>query len=195
MLSPPSTSVQNKELQGRPRVNLPPTYLARFATPHSRPRPDYSTAMSSRRPIIVISHGAWHHPACYKPFISLLKAHGYTVLVPPLATAGPDDSIIGKSHRDDVNRIHEVLLPHLDAGKQAIIVGHSYGGIPATTCCMGHTTEERADRGLSGGIKAVVYVAAYAPLVAGKALHDFDTIKDFFDVDVSSCVEVTTGLR
>ena len=78
------------------------------------------------------------------------------------ATAGIDDSIIGKTYKDDVARIHEVLVPHLDSGREAVVVCHSYGGIPATASLEGQTIEERKSRGLIGGVKSIIYVAAAA---------------------------------
>ncbi|KAJ1323192.1 alpha/beta fold hydrolase [Microdochium nivale] len=137
---------------------------------------------TAEKPVILLVHGAWHSPGHYNTLIKSLREAGYTVLAPPLATAGPDDSIIGKSVVDDVNRIHEAVLPHIEAGRQIVVVSHSYGGIPATESCAGHTVNERAARGLEGGIKAMVYITAYALDKAGKKLVDYDPTGDFFDV-------------
>ncbi|KXJ87300.1 Alpha/beta hydrolase fold-1 [Microdochium bolleyi] len=139
---------------------------------------------NTEKPVILLVHGAWHSPGYYKTLINPLRKAGYTVLAPPLATAGPDDSIIGKTIADDVKRVHETLLPQLDAGRQAVVVAHSYGGMPATESCAGHTVEERMAKGLKGGIKAMVYITAYALDKAGKKLVDYEPASHFFDVNV-----------
>jgi alpha-beta hydrolase superfamily lysophospholipase len=126
---------------------------------------------SSSKPVICLAHGAWHYPLYYRNLIDPLRAQGYTVLAPTNATVGIDDSIAGKTYVDDVKRIHEVLLPHLDAGKEAVMVCHSYGGIPGTAALEGQTVEERADKGLKGGVKAILYVAAVGLPQRGMSLY------------------------
>ncbi|ETS82753.1 hypothetical protein PFICI_04629 [Pestalotiopsis fici W106-1] len=118
--------------------------------------------MATERPVIVLIHGAWHPPHYYRKTIDLLRKQGYVVLAPPLPTTGLDDSVAGKTYVDDVKRVHEALLPHLDAGRQAVILCHSQGGIAGSACVEGQTVEDRKTRGLDGGIKAVVYLAAFA---------------------------------
>ncbi|KAH6687039.1 Alpha/beta hydrolase fold-1 [Verticillium dahliae] len=112
-----------------------------------------------QKPVVLLAHGAWHRPLHYRLLITALKGQGYTVLAPPNATSGYSDSVIGKTHKDDVKRYHDDLLPYLDAGRTAIIVAHSYGGIPGTMATEGHTLAEREARGLKGGIIAIVYIA------------------------------------
>ena len=83
-------------------------------------------AMSSNsKPVIVIVHGAFHPPIYYRKFIEPLRAKGYTVLAPAMPTTGLDDSVAGTTYKDDVRRIYETLLPFLDEGREAVIVGHS----------------------------------------------------------------------
>lgn len=118
---------------------------------------------SNTKPIIVIVHGAFHPPIYYRKLIEPLRAQGYTVLAPALPTTGLDDSVAGTTYVDDVRRIYESLLPLLDEeGREAVVVGHSQGGIAASAATEGQTVAERKARGLGGGIKAVVYIAAVA---------------------------------
>ena len=77
------------------------------------------------KPVIVIVHGAFHPPVYYRKLIEPLRASGYTVLAPAMPTTGLDDSVAGTTYRDDVRRIYESLLPLLDEGREAVVVGHS----------------------------------------------------------------------
>lgn len=108
----------------------------------------------------MLVHGACHPPHFYRKLIDNLRRHGYTVLAPPLPTAGLDDSIGHKTYIHDVERIYEDLLPQLDAGKKAVLICHSFGGIAGSAATENHTVEERALRGQRGGIIAVVFIAA-----------------------------------
>ncbi|KAK7753804.1 hypothetical protein SLS62_004169 [Diatrype stigma] len=121
---------------------------------------------TSTKPIIVIVHGAFHPPIYYRKLIEPLRAQGYTVLAPPMPTTGLDDSVNGTTYVDDVRRIHESLLPLFDKeGREAVVVGHSQGGIAAAAVTEGQTVAERKARGLQGGIRAMVYIAAGAHYV------------------------------
>ena len=124
------------------------------------------------KPLTLVVHGAWHRPAHYRALIRDLQARGHTVLAPPLASAGYDDSIEGKTHVDDTRRIHEVLLPYLDAGREAVILAHSYGGLPATAAVEHHTVAERTARGLPGGVVGIVYVAATPCVANGVSMYE-----------------------
>lgn len=126
--------------------------------------------MAAEKPIVVVVHGAFHLPQYYQRLIGPLRQQGYTVLAPALPSTGSDDSINGRTYVDDVRRIHEILLPLLDAGRTAVVVGHSQGGIAASAVAEGQTIEARNYRGLPGGITAVLYVAAFALPAKGMSL-------------------------
>lgn len=137
---------------------------------------------SQDKPTILIVHGAWHQPLHYRPLINRLRQANFTVLVPTLTTSGYDDSIDGKSHLDDVRRINETLLPVLDEGKQVIVVGHSYGGIPSTEVTESQSVEERAARGLKGGIHSIIYISPVPALTKGVTPFDAGGKKWLSDV-------------
>ncbi|KAK7958247.1 hypothetical protein PG988_013095 [Apiospora saccharicola] len=123
-----------------------------------------SASSSSSSPVIILVHGAFHPPVFYQPLVAALQAapHHYTVLAPALPTTGSDDSVAGKTYVDDVQRIHADLLPLLDAGREAVLVCHSQGGIAGSAAAENQTVVDRNTRGLPGGVKAVVYIAAFA---------------------------------
>lgn len=130
------------------------------------------TMATQEKPLVCIVHGAWHGPVHYRPLINALRAAGHTVLCPTLATSGYDDSVPGMTHTDDVARIHSLLLPHLDAGRKAIIVAHSYGGLPGNMAVEGHSLAEREKKGLKGGIVGVAYMACLSAVKQNVSLLD-----------------------
>ncbi|KAK8080618.1 hypothetical protein PG997_008436 [Apiospora hydei] len=134
-----------------------------------------SSSSSASSPVIVIVHGAFHPPVFYQPLVGALQAppHNYTVLAPALPTTGSDDSVTGKTYLDDVRQIHSTLLPLLDAGRQAVLVCHSQGGVAGSAAAENQTVVDRNTRGLPGGIKAVVYISAFAFPEKGMSIIDF----------------------
>ncbi|KAM5349932.1 hypothetical protein ACJ41O_006437 [Fusarium nematophilum] len=125
-----------------------------------------------QKPVILLVHGAWHRPLHYRVLINALNAEGFTVLAPPLASSGYDDSVDGKTYHDDVKRIHDVLLPLLNEGRTAIGVGHSYGGVPLTAAIQGHTVAERASKGLKGGISSAIYISPTPIFQKGISMYE-----------------------
>ncbi|KAI0888958.1 alpha/beta-hydrolase [Annulohypoxylon maeteangense] len=126
--------------------------------------------MASQKPVIVIIHGAFFSPMHYRRLIDPLRAQGYVVISPPMTTTGLDDTVGGKTYVDDVNRILEYLTPYLDEGREAVVLGHSQGGIAASALTENQTVEDRKAKGLKGGIKAVIYLTALAIPTKGATL-------------------------
>jgi len=119
--------------------------------------------MATEKPIIVLIHGAWQTAAQWQPLAEVLITNGFTVLQPQNASSGTDAAAIrGKTYRDDVEVIRFALESHLATGKEIVLVCHSYGGVPASAAAEGYQVHERRALGLSGGIKHVVYLAAFA---------------------------------
>ena len=119
--------------------------------------------MATEKPIIVLIHGAWQTAAQWQPLAEVLITNGFTVLQPQNASSGTDAAAIrGKTYRDDVEVIRFALESHLATGKEIVLVCHSYGGVPASAAAEGYQVHKRRALGLSGGIKHVVYLAAFA---------------------------------
>lgn len=148
-------------------------------------------AAPASSPVIVIVHGAFHPPVFYQPLVSALRAppHDYTVLAPPLPTTGSDDSVAGKTYVDDVQHIHAALLPLLDAGREAVLVCHSHGGVAGSAAVEDQTVADRAARGLPGGVKAVVYISSFAFPEKGMSIMRFiggeEKVKGIYYPEVS----------
>ncbi|KAI1314282.1 Alpha/beta hydrolase fold-1 [Xylaria venustula] len=121
------------------------------------------------KPVIILIHGAWHLPAVWKKVKQRLEAAGYEVYAPRLLTVvGPEP--VDYSWRVDVAVVHDIVLPLFEQGRQAVIVGHSYGGVVATASVEGQSVADRQSRGLQGGFSAVVYICAFPIAKRGSSL-------------------------
>lgn len=123
--------------------------------------------LTAEKPVIVVIHGAWHRPLHYVHMVSSLRAACHTVLAPALPSAGWAANVAGMTTQDDAKFIRAAMAPYLDAGRDVVVVCHSAGGMAATESIVGETVRERRARGQGGGVKAAVYLAAFAFPVAG----------------------------
>lgn len=101
------------------------------------------------KPIIVLVHGAFADAFGWESVITILQRHGYDVI----AVENPLSSLAA-----DIETTRRVI----DAQKgPVVLVGHSYGGAVITEAAAG-----------SRNVKALVYIAAFAPEV-GEAIGAF----------------------
>jgi pimeloyl-ACP methyl ester carboxylesterase len=92
------------------------------------------------KPTIVLVHGAFADGSSWARVIPILQADGYTVI----AVQNPLTSL-----SDDIATTKRLI----EAQKgPVVVVGHSYGGAVITAAAAGN-----------GNVKALVYVAAFAP--------------------------------
>lgn len=114
----------------------------------------------------VLVHGAWHGGWCWSRVAALLRAQGHVVHTPTLAGMGEHAHLLNRQINLDTHV--EDLVAHLEAeeARDAILVGHSYGGLIITGA---------ADR-LSGdgAIARLVYLDALVP-VDGSWWRDFNS--------------------
>ncbi|KJR86843.1 uncharacterized protein SPSK_02707 [Sporothrix schenckii 1099-18] len=133
------------------------------------------------KPIVLVVHGAWHRASHYTKLVEPLREAGYTVVVPALPSAGSEPPTANHTLDDDIETIQSAIQPFMDAGRELVAVLHSYGGIPGTDSVVGHTIQDRRSKGLRGGVKAVIYIAAFAPPAPATSLFDMVRIKDESD--------------
>jgi hypothetical protein len=60
----------------------------------------------------------------------------------------------------------------LNAGKEIVLVAHSYGGTPGCSATENHTIAERSARGEKGGIKAILFIASILVSKRGTTLAE-----------------------
>ncbi|KAK3935772.1 Alpha/beta hydrolase fold-1 [Diplogelasinospora grovesii] len=115
---------------------------------------------AENKPTFLLVTGAWHQPAFYQPTKDALTALGYECVVPQMKAQGPDSA--GVTWEADVSAIMEAATPLFEAGKEVVLIAHSYGGIPGTAVTKGQGVAERAAQGKRGGFHSIIFVAAFA---------------------------------
>lgn len=104
--------------------------------------------MSSTKPVVLFIHGAYHPPSCYTRLTQKLEAAGLEIVTPRLASLG--EGVVGKTLDDDVAAVQTAAEALFAAGKEVVLVAHSYGGFVAI-----NTVNK-----LSRSPKHVVYISA-----------------------------------
>jgi len=117
-----------------------------------------------KQPLIVVICGAFHQAAHYSKLTDALRTAGFTVLCQTNQSAGPGSTPAKKTLYDDVQAVQNLLIPYLDRGEEAILISHSYGGAVGCESAYGHSTVQRKTRGLDGGVRALVHIAANVAL-------------------------------
>jgi alpha-beta hydrolase superfamily lysophospholipase len=114
----------------------------------------------SSSPTVVLVPGACHSAACYELLIPHLERAGFAVkalTLPSIDPVSPETATCA----DDANFIRNtVLLPLIEEGKEILLVGHSYGGIPISAAALGLSKRTRSKSGKVGGIIGLVYITA-----------------------------------
>jgi pimeloyl-ACP methyl ester carboxylesterase len=123
---------------------------------------------------IVFVPGSFCPPVLYSKVIDAVKAHGHDIraLHIPSIGLGPNEPGPGApTMADDAAFIAREVESLADAGKDVVLVAHSYGGIPTSESVAGLRKTERQQQGKTGGIVRVGYVTGVVPELNGSAAN------------------------
>ncbi|KAJ3543755.1 hypothetical protein NM208_g3408 [Fusarium decemcellulare] len=122
-------------------------------------------------PTILAVPGAWHTAESFATIKKIFVARNYDFisLDPPgvLVDHAPDASAEG----DAASLRSNGLWPLVDAGKDVVLLMHSYGGVYGSCAVKGLSKRERRQAGKNGGVIALIYISAVTPMV-GKSTLD-----------------------
>lgn len=109
----------------------------------------------------VLVHGAWHGGWCWRRVTPLLRAAGHEVHVPTLTGLGERGHLLTPAVDLETHARDVLGLLDCEDVRDAILVGHSYGGMVVTGV---------ADR-MPDVVRTLVYLDAFVPQ-SGQALVD-----------------------
>jgi pimeloyl-ACP methyl ester carboxylesterase len=111
-------------------------------------------------PSIVLVPGAWHRPAHFQGLIDALAKVNYDAVGVTLPSV--DSSPPLASWDQDAQAVRQIIMERLDAGKDVIVLAHSFGGIIMSEAVKGLGKKDRLAQGLKGGIVKLIYMCAMA---------------------------------
>ncbi|KAI5791891.1 Alpha/beta hydrolase fold-1 [Geopyxis carbonaria] len=125
--------------------------------------------MSSTKPTVLFVPGAWHTDEGFAAVRELLEAADFptaAVAHPSIGAEPPN-----KHLTDDSDHLRKAITELADAGKEIVLIVHSYGGCVGSIAVEGLSVARRKAEGKTGGVIMFVYMAAFVtPL--GKSLKD-----------------------
>jgi pimeloyl-ACP methyl ester carboxylesterase len=124
------------------------------------------------KPVLVLVHGAWHSPAHFKPLKGYLEGVGYNcvpVKLPSVIQNEGDD--VPTSLELDIHEVRSTVLKVLDSGNNAVVLAHSYGGLPTMSALEGLDQKSRVNAGYTNCVEAIACIAAFV-LPVGTSLID-----------------------
>lgn len=115
--------------------------------------------MKAPKPTIFIIPGAASPATLYGDLANALESSGgYEVQVHDLLSASRTPPQQPAGLPEDAAFFHEKLQELTGAGKDVVVLCHSYGGLVATDAAYGLGKEERKRAGSEGGIVRIVYL-------------------------------------
>lgn len=111
-------------------------------------------------PTVLFTPGAWHGTWAFDTVRSQLEALGYPTVAVALPSVGTTNASVGVA--DDAAALQAELTTLTDAGKDVVMVGHSYGGVVISVASEGYGYKNRSAAGLEGGVIMMVYMTAFA---------------------------------
>jgi pimeloyl-ACP methyl ester carboxylesterase len=125
------------------------------------------------KPTILLAPHSFGLPEFYDPVFDAVRAKGYDIRGLHLPSSGLT-SLEGRpgtppTMYDDADYIAREVEKLADEGKDVVLIGHSYSGIPVTQCGKGLSKEERRSQGRSGGLVNLAYLSSPVPPLGGHA--------------------------
>ncbi len=110
---------------------------------------------------VVLVHGAWHGPWCFDKVVAGLEARGVPVVaVERRRMHEPSGTLRGVTDSAENEAIVRAALDEVEG--PAVLLGHSFGGVPITTAPLGNDN-----------VKHLVYLTAMMPNTDGSMPDNF----------------------
>ncbi|KAH7186002.1 Alpha/beta hydrolase fold-1 [Fusarium flagelliforme] len=127
---------------------------------------------ASMLPTILAVPGAWHTVESFDTVKKIFTDRNYDFVsqnAPGVVDA--NSTVTG----DAASLRTNLLQPLVEAGKDVIVMMHSYGGMYGSQAVQGLSKRERKESGKQGGVVSLVYVSAVTPLEGQSTLDMMGT--------------------
>jgi alpha-beta hydrolase superfamily lysophospholipase len=123
------------------------------------------------KPSILLAPHSFGLPEFYDPVFDAVRAKGYDIQGLHLPSSGLR-AFEGRpgtppTMYDDANYLAREVEKLADTGKDVVLIGHSYSGVPVSQCAKGLSKEERRKQGKPGGLVNLAYLSSPVPPVGG----------------------------
>jgi predicted alpha/beta hydrolase len=126
------------------------------------------------KPSILLVPGSFALPEFYNAVQELVTAKGFEIKGLHLPSVGlrAREGRPGSAPTiyEDAAFIDKEVEQLADQGRDVIVIGHSYGGVPISQCGKGLNVKERQQQGKSGGLVRLGYVTCLVPPIGENAV-------------------------
>lgn len=150
------------------------------------------------KPSILLAPHSFGLPEFYDPIFDAVRAKGYDIRGLHLPSSGLR-ALEGRPGEpatmyDDAAYIAKEVETLADAGKNVVVIGHSYGGVPVTQSCEGLSKEERQKQGKSGGLVHLAFMSSPIAPIGENADSFRKDVQEDHVIELSVDVYLSTSL-
>ncbi|KAJ5173008.1 hypothetical protein N7492_005601 [Penicillium capsulatum] len=111
------------------------------------------------KPTLVFAPGAWYPTTAFDPLIQKLPEYSTrTVAFPSIQQASTVQDL-----QPDINAVRSIVTEEVDAGRDVVVVLHSWAGLPVSSALDGLSKSERNENNQPGGVTRLIFLAAFIP--------------------------------
>lgn len=153
---------------------------------------DIEQFVTMTKPTIVMVPGSFAKPEVYDPIFEVIREKGRDIHGLHLPSVGLR-ALEGRPGEpptmyDDAAHINKELERLADEGKDIVLIGHSYGGIPVSQAGEGLSKEARQKQGKPGGLVRLAYLTCLVPAIGGSAREVMEDVPEEHKVDMKVLV-------
>ncbi|KAA8647711.1 hypothetical protein EYZ11_000174 [Aspergillus tanneri] len=123
------------------------------------------------KPALIFAPGAWYPPTAFNPIIEKLTPHGYTCDTVAFPSIQQKPAV--QDLHQDIDAVRSLVETKADAGKDVIVVSHSWSGLPVNSALDGLSKAEREQDGKAGGVIRLVFISAFIPEIGQSLIGAF----------------------
>ena len=142
------------------------------------------------KPTLVLIPGAWHKPQCYNKLTkSFQNEHGFKCISVDLPSTRGNPKA---TYKDDIEAAREAITAEIAAGRNVIVIAHSYGGMvgnsairdltkpfPSYSPSISAAKHQQYDQ---GSIEASGHVLGLVLIASGFTLTGLSFMDPFFGI-------------
>lgn len=143
------------------------------------------------KPTLIFAPGAWYPPTAFDPLIAKLPDYTCHIIAFPAvqqATTVTDLQL-------DISAVRTLVEQEADAGRDVVIVLHSWAGLPVSSALGELSKQARTKAGKEGGVVKLVFIAAFVPEVGESLLDAFGGQAEWMIRDVNASILYTLVCR
>jgi hypothetical protein len=138
--------------------------------------------MASSNPTLIFCPGAWYPPTAFEALAAHFPDHTtHTVAFPSIQNATSVQDL-----QPDIDALRTLVEQEASAGKEVVVISHSWSGLPVNSALDGLSKAERQAAGETGGVTKLIFISAFIPDVGESLIGAFGGVPpDWYNRDVS----------